>query len=232
MLRLPMQPVRMRVCHLLNIHAMKKRPPFSPFSPRQEKNPTYLVWYDPQIREVLNIEKHLAPTALLKSLASECVKVKEIEAPNARTANQNYLLSMENATPHTVLAVREDVLPLGMLDMKNTKMGDAPSALSFSEPTHETRTLGLMHPSWGDRGCLLAVPTDPTPSKLSQADLESLVSAHLNARESRLTSQAPSKTNQESSQGVPTGKKKKIKNKSPESSALISLQGPEARKRP
>ncbi len=56
----------------------------------------YLVWLDPELKEVLALEKHDAQPKFLAQLKAENIEISEIEATNMIEASQIWLNNFES----------------------------------------------------------------------------------------------------------------------------------------
>ena len=59
----------------------------------------FIVWYDPEIKEVMNIEKEHATKPLLEQLGKEGIEVCEVYEENLKKANELFLANIEALKP-------------------------------------------------------------------------------------------------------------------------------------
>ena len=64
------------------------------------KKENFLVWYDPQIKEVISVEKKHVTKYLLEQLNKENVEVCEIYEENLKKANEMFLQNIEKLKPN------------------------------------------------------------------------------------------------------------------------------------
>lgn len=69
----------------------------------------FIVWYDPKIKEVMNIEKEHATKPLLEQLSKEGIEVCEIYEENLKKANELFLTNIEALKPSAnIMATSSD----------------------------------------------------------------------------------------------------------------------------
>lgn len=69
----------------------------------------FLVWYDPELKEVMNIEKEHATKPLLAQLSKEGIEVCEIYEENLKKANELFLQNIEALKPNaSIMASSSD----------------------------------------------------------------------------------------------------------------------------
>ena len=82
----------------------------------------YLVWLDPELKEVLAVEQVEATEALITQLKREKIEVAQIEAISLKNATQIWLKNFEELNPHNPQIIR-------------TNLDEASPTLANSEPT-------------------------------------------------------------------------------------------------
>lgn len=70
----------------------------------------FLVWYDPELKEVMNIEKEHATKPLLAQLSKEGIEVCKIYEENLKKANELFLQNIEALKPNiNIMASQSDM---------------------------------------------------------------------------------------------------------------------------
>lgn len=73
----------------------------------------FLVWYDPEVKEVLNVEKQFATKPLLAQLSKEGVEVCEVYEENLKAANKVFLERFETLKPNVnIMPPNRDMLSI------------------------------------------------------------------------------------------------------------------------
>ena len=91
----------------------------------------FLVWYDPELKEVMNIEKEHATKPLLAQLGKEGIEVCEIYEENLKKANELFLQNIEALKPNaSIMAPSTDFASIAAMHDANE---DHPQYASLDE---------------------------------------------------------------------------------------------------
>lgn len=81
------------------------------------KKENFLVWYDPQIKEVISVEKKHATKSLLEQLGKEKIQVCEIYEENLKKANEFFLQNIEKLKPNlSIMPASSDYFNFSVVD--------------------------------------------------------------------------------------------------------------------
>ena len=88
------------------------------------ENKEYWVWYDPEINEILGIEKIYITDRLIEQLNKENIPMTTIVATNLKEANKLYLKDIEKLNNHLVMPTYSENLTINSCETNEDDIDD------------------------------------------------------------------------------------------------------------